>query len=770
MIGDSMERTLKVFATGSDQRKVADTVTKVVESYDAFVVAEATTPQTKELQKQFLVEDITDQYTIPVGGAMSGPIDTEIPRLTEKGRTASHPSYKGAKQLTPGPHHYLVQFRGPVKEAWLADVRKAGGDVVDSHAGFAVVVRANEKQIASIVALPSVRWTGHLPPQARIEVSDPDAPTLPRTRLLPSTLVVEFFSPAQARAAKAELRKIGLRVIPAESSGTIFVVEQPESTAAAERRQLDRVADIHGVRVVRRKAINRISNNVAVKIMSGGPNAVPVAGLDGEGEIIGICDTGLDTGSVQTAHPDFAGRVRFLTSYAVTSDYSSYIRNPGADDGAADLDSGHGTHVAGSAVGDGSASASIAGQAPIRSLAYKAQLVFQAVEQALDWRNPGDLERNGRYALAGIPADVSRIFDEAYRHGARIHSNSWGGGDPGAYDAQSRQLDQFVWDHPTMCILVAVGNDGTDNDRDGRINLGSVTSPATAKNCIAVGASENLRRQFDSDTYGSFWPLDYPVAPYKNAPMADDPGQVVAFSSRGPTADGRMKPDVVAPGTWILSTKSTMLSPTANGWKPFSASPRYFYMGGTSMATPLTAGAVAALRQHVRRDHGIAQPTAALLKAVLIASAERLANTAPAGTVVDPHQGYGRVNVAAIATPAAGVAVVLQQNRKVATGAVRRTTVIVTGSNKPLKVVLAYSDFPGTQLVNNVNLVVHSPNGDVFVGNQVDGAPPNFDSTNNVEVVSIPSAASGQWTIEVIGSNIPRGPQPFALVILGRIA
>ena len=100
-----MERTLKVFATGSDQRKVADTVTKVVESYDAFVVAEATAPQTKELQKQFLVEDITDQYTIPVGGAMSGPIDTEIPRLTEKGRTASHPSYKGAKQLTPGPHH-----------------------------------------------------------------------------------------------------------------------------------------------------------------------------------------------------------------------------------------------------------------------------------------------------------------------------------------------------------------------------------------------------------------------------------------------------------------------------------------------------------------------------------------------------------------------------------------------------------------------------------------------------------------------------------------
>ena len=137
--------------------------------------------------------------------------------------------------------------------------------------------------------------------------------------------------------------------------------------------------------------------------------------------------------------------------------------------------------------------------------------------------------------------------------------------------------------------------------------------------------------------------------------MADDPDQVVAFSSRGPTADGRMKPDVVAPGTWILSTKSTMLSTTATGWRPFPPSSKYFYMGGTSMATPLTAGAVAALRQHLRRDRGILSPTAALLKAV---ADRRCAigcpNTAPAGTVVDPHQGFGRIDLAAVAKPPAG--------------------------------------------------------------------------------------------------------------------
>ena len=377
--------------------------------------------------------------------------------------------------------------------------------------------------------------------------------------------------------------------------------------------------------------------------------------LDGSGEIVGICDTGLDVGSTSPAHPDFAGRVKWVKSYPITPDFAPYINNPGADDGAADLDSGHGTHVAGSAVGDGAASAALPGRAPIRSMAYGARLVFQAVEQALDWKSQANLQRYGRYLLAGIPADITTIFADAYAKGARVHSNSWGGGEPGVYDGQCRQLDQFVWDHPAMCIVVAAGNDGTDADSDGQINLGSVTSPGTAKNCITVGACENLRHNFDGETYGGWWPRDYPAAPYHVAPMADDPDQVVAFSSRGPTADGRIKPDVLAPGTWILSTKSTMLSPTATGWGPFPDSPRYFYMGGTSMATPLTSGAVAALRQHLRRNHGIANPTAALLKAVLIAGADRLPGTAPAGTVVDPHQGFGRIDLAAVAKPPAGV-------------------------------------------------------------------------------------------------------------------
>ena len=284
-------------------------------------------------------------------------------------------------------------------------------------------------------------------------------------------------------------------------------------------------------------------------------------------------------------------------------------------------------------------------------MAHKAKLFFQAIEQEIDWKNPADFQRFGRYLLAGIPLNLATLFADAYANKARIHSNSWGGGDPGVYDDQCMQLDRFVWEHKDFCVLFANGNDGTDQDGDGVINPTSVTSPATAKNCISVGASENERPPFNLDTYGSWWPNDYPVAPFRNDPMADNPEHMVAFSSRGPTADGRIKPDVVAPGTFILSTRSTMIAPNNMAWSGFPPSRSYFYNGGTSMATPLTAGAVALLREYLRQHRQIRKPSAALLKAALIAGATRLARSGPDDRVFDFDQGFGRVNLDAILMP-----------------------------------------------------------------------------------------------------------------------
>jgi subtilisin-like proprotein convertase family protein len=250
--------------------------------------------------------------------------------------------------------------------------------------------------------------------------------------------------------------------------------------------------------------------------------------------------------------------------------------------------------------------------------------------------------------------------------------------------------------------------------------------------------------------------------------MADNPEHMVAFSSRGPTQDGRVKPDVVAPGTFILSTRSTMIAPNNMAWAGFPPSRLYFHMGGTSMATPLTAGAVGIIREYVRTRQQIANPSAALLKATLIAGAGRLTGSPPG--IFDHNQGFGRVNVDAILSPAAPVAArFIDQSPGLRTGEVYSMSFSIASRQAPLRVVLAYSDYPGPSLVNNLNLVLQSPDATRFVGNQAPGGGLTMDTTNNVEVAHIASPTPGAWTLQVIGSNIPSGPQDFALVLLGHL-
>src|SRR3954468_14787271 len=110
-----MSPILKVFATGAEQEQLAEKV-DVLERYDAFMLVEAGPAEAKRISRGRLVEDITDEYEIPVG---SGTIDTSRPPVDAKGVTRAHPAYRGGRPLPAGPHHYLVQFVGPIKDAWL---------------------------------------------------------------------------------------------------------------------------------------------------------------------------------------------------------------------------------------------------------------------------------------------------------------------------------------------------------------------------------------------------------------------------------------------------------------------------------------------------------------------------------------------------------------------------------------------------------------------------------------------------------------------------
>lgn len=770
-----MSRVLKVFGS-ADERKQLVAKHGALADYSAFSVIELSDGDAERLARKHLVEDITAQYKLPMGVPDAPTAGKSVARIA--GRAQAAP--KSKKSLGKGRHHYIVQFVGPIKQRWLVAVRKAGGEPRAPYQSFAYIVRADAKQLRAITALPFVRWTGHLPYKTRVaqgtrrrsEGGSRAAAVealVPRTRIRPGVYTVQFFGPDDLKKGLSKVKNLGFKVLDRTRDSRLLIVESTKagSTRAA---QIDKLAAVHGVQQIRERSIKRTSNDVAAKLVGAIPTTNPSFGLSGKGEVICVCDTGIDTGDPTTIHPDFTGRIEVIRSFPITPDYAPFIHNPGADDGPTDRDSGHGTHVAGSVLGDGLSSIGLPGLiGRIRGLSHEAKLVFQAVEQELDWKNPADEEANGRFVLAGIPADLAVLLQHAYTHGARIHSNSWNGGDPGEYDAHCEQLDRFVWNHKDMCVLVAAGNDGTDSDGDGVINPLSVTAPSTAKNCITVGASENKRPTFNGETYGEWWPDDYPSAPFHSAPMADNPGHIVAFSSRGPTADGRFKPEVLAPGTFVLSTRSRRIALNNKAWAAYPPSNMYFHMGGTSMATPVAAGAVGMLREHLRKKRVAGGPTAALLKAMLIASAVRLKRPGPR-LLVDNEQGYGLINLASVLRPS--------ESRKakadnvspgLKTGEAWSRTVRVTGA-VPLRVVLAYSDYPGQALVNNLNLMLHSPDGTVYLGNQADAGSAIFDTGNNVEMVEVLKAKAGEWRIEVIGSNVPQGPQDFAIVTVGRLS
>ena len=515
-----MPKILKVYANKEDVAAIRE-AGKVLEKYDAFLLVEAGEQEASALARKYPVEDITAQYDLKFGGRT---VDTSQPRVTTAGATRAHAAYKGARRPGPGAHHYVVQFVGPVKQNWLSRVRATGAKLRQPMGNFAYVVWAKESMLPKIAELSFVRWMGHLPYRDRIAaqvLGEDRGPKLRRRRERPGVFTVEIFASEDAGSIALAARGLGFQVISQEPKAKLLLVKSTESESA-KQKQIQALSAVHGVRFIRQRILPRTSNDIATGVMGNAFTATAPSGLQltGDGEIIGVCDTGIDSGDPNAIHPDFAGRVVAIKSYPITPDWNSIITNPGGDDGPSDLDSGHGTHVSGSVLGNGAASA--AGPAVIRGHSYKAKIVFQAVEQEMKWKPnaPPNLKKE-RYILAGIPTSLAPLFQFAYNQGARIHSNSWGGGDPGAYDDQCRQFDQFVWDNKDFCFVIAAGNDGTDQDGDGKINLMSVTSPGTAKNCITVGACENLRPEFSSELYGDWWPSDFPASPIHSDPMAE---------------------------------------------------------------------------------------------------------------------------------------------------------------------------------------------------------------------------------------------------------
>jgi hypothetical protein len=345
-------------------------------------------------------------------------------------------------------------------------------------------------------------------------------------------------------------------------------------------------------------------------------------------------------------------------------------------------------------------------------------------------------------------------------------------------------VDEFVRNNPDMLIVIAAGNAGSGANPKkaalGFVDWLSIGSPASCKNALTVGASRSDRTNgpLSSTTWGQGWPSAFPQPPICNETVSGDPQCLAAFSSRGPCDDCRIKPDVVAPGTEIVSAKSS-IAPISNFWGVVKINPKYAYDGGTSMATPLVSGCATLVRQYYveERQH---KPSAALLKATLVNSTQWLTGKdSDAKTVGKPnyHQGHGRVDMQMAIPNACKPGLQLQfvddwQDKTKSfsrTGDRKRYQFVLPAGTPELRICMAYTDAPARALQNNLNLIVqHLETNTKWMGNQdLPDALVIPDPDNNVEAVKIQNPAQGTYLVQVFVGNLLQVPQDFALVVTG---
>ena len=627
---------------------------------------------------------------------------------------------------------YLLQLTQNLPGDWREQLAALNVSILRPVPEDAFVVELKEASLARVEGLPFVHWVGlyerahktHVKLQALAGEAN-DRQIRVSAVLSPQASVLE--------TTRAQRRFSFLRRYSKTPAGRILEGE-------ISSKRLQALIDSKAVLWVEPAPQPKLFDGLAAQIIGGEADVNGIAvhhlGFDGEGVTVAVADSGLNLGEGQSMHPDLEGRVDGFFYYGNLLDASD--------------EHSHGTHVAGIVAGNG-----VGGETDENGYLYglgiapKAHIVAQRMFDGAGGYEP--------------PESMAKLTTDAVRAGADIGSNSWGDDTQGRYDTSAMEFDALVRDadpetsgDQPYILEFSAGNAGPGTQ--------TIGSPAVAKNVIATGASQNERPDFFIYAEG----MDA---------MAD-------FSSRGPCEDGRIKPDVVAPGTWIASLQSEGSS-DENAWLPIS--PLYQYQGGTSQAGPQVSGAAAVFVQYYREMNNGQTPSPALVKAALINSAIDMDNEA-GGTDFVPNndEGWGRVDLAEL-IGAGRTFDFTDQTSLLRTGQFFEKRLVLESGDLPLKVTLAYTDVPGfppaiPALVNDLDLEVISPSGLVYRGNQfLDGESvpnaPSADSINNVEGISVEIPEAGEYIVRITARKVIEDSrrdtaaidQDFALVFSGHI-
>jgi subtilisin family serine protease len=392
----------------------------------------------------------------------------------------------------------------------------------------------------------------------------------------------------------------------------------------------------------------------------------------------------------------------------------SYVSHPDFEDRGTIGEPGgfaaHATHVAGTVLGNGAEA--------YRGMAPDALLIAYEYESCIPnclYDSPQDIFENYQEALLTHGA---HLFTNSI--GANIYSNGYPCEWQGDYETVSALLDGIVRGSVGGPVIITWA---AGNERGGGacgLLYDSMSVPSGAKNVITVGAS-------------------------------DDNNNIASFSSWGPTDDGRIKPEVTAPGVGVVSCN--------NGGG-------YTTMSGTSMATPAVAGVNALLVQAWQQTALTEFPLPATVKAILCNAAEDYNNPGP-----DYVFGFGRVDAVRTIETVQNFGYL---EASVGDNGVFSHDINVPAGMSELKVTAAWSDPPAAYLppiclINNLDLTLVDPNGNTHLPFILDGANPSLPATtgiNNVDVVeqvAVSNPMAGTWTMQMTGTDVPDGPQDFSV-------
>lgn len=509
------------------------------------------------------------------------------------------------------------------------------------------------------------------------------------------------------------------------------------------------------------------------------------AGLTGQGQVCGIADSGLydlscffvdDSNVYPTVLTSRTGIIEPFRRKVI-----QYI--PYAD--TLDDLGGHGTHVSGAVAGS-----SLSEFGKLDGLARDSKISFF------------DLGITSKPFLK-VPA-VAEVYQTAYDAGARIHTNSWGN-IGGIYGTMTYDSDLYTYENDDFLLLFAAGNSGANG-------MHTINAPANAKNVLTVGAGQ-LRSVFDDKAF--------PEEKYA----------IAMFSSIGPTFDGRIKPDIIAPGDFIESAyanePNNLTAAFGTNWKGTDTCAVH-QMSGTSMATPLAAGAALLIRQYFMQSgfwaslcnplyltcsQGPFHPSGYFMKAMILHSGTPIYrysdpdydteggffNSFPLESPPDVFQGYGEILMKNILPLSKGkglpsnLDLVIWDKLEIPEFSTIKLTVTMinpVSAESPFKISLCWYDPPHAVgyatklLLHDLDLIIQGPRGEYYLGNKakqsfsledIQTGVVSLDEHNPNEQISLFSSSCIEdnkgpciYTIYIQSYSLPISEikrQKFALVI-----